>query len=102
MTIYGEEYGRPILLLKDWGKKVMGKQISPEKLAISFVFWARAINGHCRVGTSQMSSELIFMFLESGEQGEWAQIGCQFKIIFFIFLPPPNRHIRHLTLFTRH
>ena len=34
------------------------------------------INDHSRVGTSQMSSELTFMFLESGEQGELAQIGC--------------------------
>ena len=47
-------------------------------LCILGAFWA--INGHSRVGTSQMSSELIFMFLESGEQGEWAQIGSQFKI----------------------
>ena len=43
-------------------------------LCILGTFWA--INGHSKAGTSQMSSELIFMFLESREQGEWAQIGC--------------------------
>ena len=43
-------------------------------LCILGAFWA--MNSHSRVGTSQMSSELIFMFLESGEQGKWAQIVC--------------------------
>ena len=57
-------------------------------LCILGTFWAT--NDHSKAGTSQMNSELIFMFLESGEQGEWAQIGCQFKIQIFIFLPPPN------------
>ena len=41
-------------------------------LCILGAFWT--INSHSRGGTSQMSSELIFMFLESEEQGEWAQI----------------------------
>ena len=32
-------------------------------------FWLE--NGHTKAGTSHESSELIFMFLESGEQMEW-------------------------------
>ena len=32
-------------------------------------FWGE--NGHSEAGTSHGSSELIFMFLESGEQDKW-------------------------------
>ena len=32
-------------------------------------FWLE--NGHSKAGTSHGSSELIFIFLESGEQEEW-------------------------------
>ena len=35
-----------------------------------------AINDHSRAGTFQVITELICMFLESGEHGEKAQLRC--------------------------
>ena len=57
---------------------------------ILFIFGAfSVINGPSRVGTSEVSSELNFMFLESEEQEEWAHTGCYFKIQAFGFFAPP-------------
>ena len=48
-----------------------------------------AINDHFRAGTFQVITELIFMFLESGEHEELAQLRVQFKINFLFFAPLP-------------
>ena len=51
-------------------------------------FWAK--KWPSRGSTSQMSSGLVFMFLESVKHVEGGQLACKLKIKLLFFLPPPN------------